>query len=426
MNLDTIKDSLLVIEQIRQYQLNIDLDRFNDINKLSSSFTNKHKKIKAQLPYHINVIDLLWANENAHSRILLHLLKQNVNGKYEIFESFIRDLFAEKFKHKIGRPDKLSSEEYRIDLLVIERDKYAIIFENKIHNAVIQKNQMARYIDKVKRLGYAEEQIYIIYLPPDDSNQPNDCFWKKEHSWCKECKKLETGEIHVNCVKGESYEEAFESRYSSISFKKQILPWLKRNVLPNCKASDIYLRSAIVQYIDHLEGLFYIRELDKKMNMELQEYIKEELNFGDKPEQNFEIVKNKINDLSEVLRQLSYLQENTEGECWKLWASKLKSDFPKYNPIYYTDKDKRVGVMLVINDLKFFVLIGKESRIYYGIKCLDSEFIINEKIKTLLYPVMSQLGLSGSNDLWYGWKYTSFEDAYESLSMLIREIEQIS
>jgi hypothetical protein len=34
-----------------------------------SEFMKIHKKTEAKLPYHINVIDELHANENAHSRI---------------------------------------------------------------------------------------------------------------------------------------------------------------------------------------------------------------------------------------------------------------------------------------------------------------------------------------------------------------------
>src|ERR1035437_2240650 len=48
---------------------------------------------KSKLPYHINLIDELHANENAHSRILEKLLKQKTNvGTYELLESFIEYL----------------------------------------------------------------------------------------------------------------------------------------------------------------------------------------------------------------------------------------------------------------------------------------------------------------------------------------------
>jgi predicted PP-loop superfamily ATPase len=60
-------------------------------------FINKFRQIydkeKVKLPYHINLIDELHANENAHSRILEKLLKQKTHeGKFELLESFIEYL----------------------------------------------------------------------------------------------------------------------------------------------------------------------------------------------------------------------------------------------------------------------------------------------------------------------------------------------
>ena len=44
---------------------------------------------KKSLPFHINVIDELHANENAHTRILTQLLKYREDGKYTILRAFL-------------------------------------------------------------------------------------------------------------------------------------------------------------------------------------------------------------------------------------------------------------------------------------------------------------------------------------------------
>jgi len=418
---NTINDIFILTDQIQLFQAESDINRFNDVNMLSTSFIKLYNKLEAEQPYHINVIDLLWANENAHSRILLHLLKQNINGKYEILESFIHVLFP-KFNHTIEKPE-FSSEKHRIDLLVKEKGKYGIIFENKIHNAVIQKNQIARYIDKMKGLGYTEKQIYVLYLPPDDTNQPNDCCWKIEQSWCKECDRVN---IHYNCAAGESYLPVFEDRYSHLTFRNHILPWLKRDILPNCRIKDTYLQSTIVQYIDHLEGLFDIRETNKKMNMELQDYIKQTLKFEEKPVHDLGLVNTKINDLNKVINQLNSLKEATEGECWKLWLNQLHSDFPKYKTISGNNDNKfpKVGVIFEIKGQKFSVLIEKEVNIYYGIGRHYSSTSIIKEVTEMVTPILDELAGFKSDDWWYGWKYTSFENAYERLKTLIKEIEK--
>jgi len=418
----TIDEIFRLTELIRLFQVESDISKFNESNELSSTFMKLYRKLEAEQPYHINVIDLLWANENAHSRILLHLLKQNVSGKYEILESFINCLFP-KFKHTIVKPE-LSSEEYRIDLLVKEKGKYAIIFENKIHNAVIQKNQIARYIDKMKGLGYSEKQIYVIYLPPNEYNQPNDCCWKLEQSWCKECDRIN---IHYKCDEGKSYFLDFENRYSHLTFRDDILSWLKRDILPNCRIKDSYLQSTIIQYIDHLEGLFDVREINKKMNMELQDYIKQKLDFQEKPESNLVLVKNKLDELSKVVNQLNSLKVNTEKECWYHWLNQLRFDFPKNKIIDFADEVDypKVGVIINAKGLKFSICIEQEVNIYYGIGCHEcGETILNE-VADMVAPILSELGGCTTSGLWYGWKYTTFEDGYDSLKALIIETEKI-
>ncbi len=417
----TIDEVFTLTEQIGLFQQESDINNFNEANSLSVSFIERYKKLKKEQPYHINVIDLLRANENAHSRILLHLLKQNVNGKYEILESFLHTLFP-KFNHTISKP-QLTSEKHRIDLLVQERGKYAIIFENKIHDAVIQKNQIARYIDKMKGLGYAEKQIYVLYLPPNDSNHPNDCCWKLEQSYCKECDRVI---IHRNCIEGKSYLPAFEERYAHLTFRDDIIPWLKSDVLPNCRIKDSYLQSTVVQYIDHLEGLFDIREINKKMNMELQDYIKQTLKFEEKPEHNLVLVKSKIDDLNKVINQLNSLKENTESECWEIWLNRLRQDFTGYELIDFSDDEEfpKVGVIINLKGLKFSICIEKEDRIYYGIGRHNCSETILKEVTDIVKPILDELGGCKSSGWWYGWKYTSFENGYMRLKALIMEVEK--
>ena len=62
--------------------------------------------------------------------------------------------------------------------------------------------------------------------------------------------------------------EEFAKRYVNLSFKTHILPWLKENILPNCIIKEELLISAIKQYIDHLEGLFWMRPSQKKIIMD--------------------------------------------------------------------------------------------------------------------------------------------------------------
>ncbi|MBQ8958081.1 MAG: hypothetical protein IJ057_06220 [Bacteroidales bacterium] len=58
--------------------------------RFSSEFSKAKENELQKLPFHLNLIDQLHINENAHSRILMHLLSyKNENGKYVFLTSLI-------------------------------------------------------------------------------------------------------------------------------------------------------------------------------------------------------------------------------------------------------------------------------------------------------------------------------------------------
>jgi len=400
-----------------------EIENFKDINDFTKLFIIKYNERKAQLPYHINVIDLLHANENAHSRILLKLLQQSHKGKYEILESFVKE-FMQGFDHKIEKP-VFSAETYRIDLLIREKNKYAIIFENKIHNAVLQKNQLARYIEKVKLLEYSVKQIYVVYLPPDNHNKPTDCSWRIEGKCCKEC---DRNTISDECKNLFSYDELFTHRYNALTYKSHILPWLKSNIIPSCRTNDTFLSSAITQYIDHLEKIFGLKKKDRKMNMELNDFLKEELNFNESPEQNVGILNTKIGEINKVIYQLNKLKEDSHKLCWLSWLERLQADFPQYTIIdeYVDDKEYvKVGVIMKYKDYSFAILIETNfNSIYYGIGRHKSSEQITPEIAAFIKPVLEDNGIIKNSQWWYGYKDTSYENGYFRLKTLIEETRQ--
>lgn len=64
----------------------------NEVIKLSNDFSALAKEKQQKLPYHLNVIDELRANENAHSRILIKLLGYTENGCYTFLQSFLKSM----------------------------------------------------------------------------------------------------------------------------------------------------------------------------------------------------------------------------------------------------------------------------------------------------------------------------------------------
>lgn len=383
------------IGEIINLQLNYQVEQFSNVEKLCNAIKTIKTEEEKRLPYHINIIDLLWANENAHSRILAHLLEQNDNGKFEILENFYRYLSSinENFQLKISNPT-ISSEKYRIDILVQQEKDFAIIIENKIHYATDQSEQLKRYIDNVKSLGYHTEQIYILYLTRDEWSEVADQSWG-------------------------DYKEEFEDRYIKLTYRNHILPWLKNEVLPNVKIKDIYLKSALEQYIDHLEGLFSLRKIHKKMNAKLQEKISELLGLGKGLDNDILILEERLREIDEVRNQLNSIKEDNEKSFWDSIELGLKEDFPNMKIVkslgekYYP----RMGVSLFFNGKYIYLLIEKEistSKIYFGIKRHNKSDRDEE---------ISNLSEGKSTPWWYTYTYTSYENAYQDLKNLIQKVD---
>jgi len=368
---------------------------FNNVLKLSKSFMPIYKKEKEKLPYHINILDLIWANENTHSRIFRKLLNQNSLGKYDILEQFYDYLNTIKpnFNNKPIKP-QISNEKERIDLLIKDKD-FALIIENKIHGAKDQPNQLARYIDKVGK-GIKEEQIWIIYLTRN-GGEPEDQSWG-------------------------NYKEKFEERFIELSYRKHILPWLETVVLPNCRVKDVYLKSTLEQYIDYLQGMFNLRTNQNDMNKKLEEFITKELRLTQNPEEDLKTLREKQNELNKLVNCLSTISSSKEKECWSVWHNRLKSEYPNYDKIYYGKDEERpkVGLIMEFEGKKFSVLIQKnKGGIIYGIRRYKNESF-KQEIEDLLKN--SDITFNETSNLWYGYNRTSFENGYTRLETLIDKV----
>ncbi len=213
-----------------------------------NSLIKKHKDLMKSYPYNINIIDELHADENAHSRILMKLLQFNEDMSFPILDSLLKEL---GINETILNPIFTSDASDRIDLL-IKDEKYAIIVENKIHDALDQDNQLNRYIKEVERKGF--DSFYIIYLTKD-GHEPTNGSLSEERK-----RKLNT-----------------DGRFYSLSYKDNILPWMEERILPLCRIKEENLTTALKQYIDHLKGLFLERKIDKELNETMKKHIIEEL-----------------------------------------------------------------------------------------------------------------------------------------------------
>lgn len=391
------------------------LDILNRLGTLLEKAIEKPEK-------NVNLLEILWADENANSRILGALFERKNKGRYEILQSFIDTFFADSSSIKIEKPE-FFNELHRIDLLVKDKN-YCIIFENKIHGAVLQKNQIARYINSMKEDGYNDEQIFVVFLPPTSSYEPSLCSWLSPGDKCDKC----NGETNDNCYELTNYQYEYDARYSNVSFKEGILPWLKKDVLPECKISDMILFSALTQYVDFLEGLYGLRSNNNELKMEIKEKIKEMLQLGDNEFANHDTIKNKLKELQQVQDYLIEIENETHEECFQKLEAVMRTEFPnlimKQHP---SNRWRSFSIRVPVRNHSVVVMCEENVNTrstYYGLVCPKEED--KEKLKEVLNDIISHyMNMSGfrKSTTWYFYKYAKFADMSDCLIGLIKYIE---
>ena len=372
-----------------------DIRKYSDLLSLSKIFFETYESEKCKLPYHLNIIDELHINENAHSRILMRLFcYRNERGEYEILESFVdyirTNTHYEDFSRiKIKKPT-ITQEEQRIDLWVRDRS-YAMIFENKVYNAIDQDAQLHRYIEKTIKENYKTNNIFVIYLP-QKYHEPDDNSWG-------------------------IYKKEFESRFVIIPFQDDILKWLKQGVLPNIRHKDQYLYSAVVQYIDYLEGLFEIRTINKKMIMNLEELIVEHLDLSNcsSDKDRIDVLKKKISDFNRITNALV---DKYRQNIFDSWKSDIRSHFTTLSECPFPDK--YIGVDIDYYGKLIHVFIYANSRFYCQVEYDRSLPEDERKIKGS--PVMqldNLLKYKNDTQIWEYFNYDDFEGVYDCFKKVI-------
>lgn len=352
------------------------------------------------LPYHLNIIDELHINENGHSRILCKLLQYKSQlGEYVVLKSLLAYIAEQNNEYRsiyIKSP-LITQEQCRIDLWVRDRaGGYAIIFENKIYNATDQEAQLSRYIDCTKANGFTDEQIFVVYLSQQGSEPA-------EQSWG-------------------TYKSEYEQRYINLSFRDDILPWLKEYIVPILPDKDHLLRCAVEQYLDYLEGIFSLRTIDKELNMKVEECIKEKLGLTGQVFDDYRTIRQYQDDINTVLNHLETLKNKAENEMFKEWKTGLIQHYPDLkNNITSGNRGKIifVGINLQIGEHPVRIVIDRDTNIYYGIYCVEGK---DPNMANLIEGAISNIGSWESNSSWYCWKYTELESALPNLIELIEAI----
>lgn len=356
------------------------------------------QKLKKELPYHINLMEELHANENTHTRILLKLLsyKDKENGQYTILTSFLHLLSCYNYEvPTLFEKPKISFGKDFIDGTIIASgtsgEKFGIIIENKIYGAKDQYKQIERYIESVHKQGILYENIFVIYLTSDGYKKIEDC------SLTSEARKL------LNMT------DSSNGRFIPMNYRNDILPWLQNNILPNCKLKEEYLLSAIQQYIDYLEGIFGIRKTNKKINDVMKEILFEKMGLN-----NTSKIREKYNAILKAQNSLENLKSILSREINTIRIDIYK-DFEDITTSYFEslyNKSRKVGIKNIDKNYLFIHYQEWGWRVHFEWTPFDINKLINENAYTL--------------NLHTEDKYQSFKEVLLNNEEFIQTVKQIN
>ena len=231
-------------------------------------YKDQIEKNKKSLPFNFNILDAQCGTikENSHTNILMKLLEYKNQYGYVFLKDFIEMADFEgnfgnlKYDENVAFEteywDKVDGVEGRIDGLIYQRKKFAIIIENKINEAPNQDDQLKRYIRSVIGEGEKKatlvnvDKVYVIFLTKDGIEDPDE-----------ESREYMRQEGILNQPESGSQSDSIAGpRYFACSYRHDILPWLENGVQPLVFYKELILNTGLVQYIDFLKGMFGERD----------------------------------------------------------------------------------------------------------------------------------------------------------------------
>lgn len=304
--------------------------------------------------YNANIITELHANENAHSRILRMFLQYDDGKKeYPILRKFLQ---IPKVKNIFGNKEfefpVFSNEQERIDVLIEEPRSFAIIIENKIKGATDQDRQLERYIESVMEHRVPSDNIYAIYLTDSGDKEVSD------DSFTNNAKER----LGYN-------DENDMGRFIPMNYRYDILPWLEKEVLPNCAYKEELLISALKQYIDYLKKIFWIIE-NEEQKILIMEKLKEELGINNKDIADAYICFNTIENLYKLQNKVEEIRADIIKEIGEKYIKKPFENYLNENGFKHKFVDKEC--FFTVEDFNLRIELSVSNKYYFRVQYLGT------------------------------------------------------
>lgn len=326
-----------------------------------ATITQKNSEILNATAGRFNMFRICGVNhyENTHSSIIAELLnpKGTHSLKSELLEAFL-SLIDKDFVPTDFNPSnatvytEYTTDKGRIDILIKDTNKNALIIENKIY-AADQYEQLKRYEQFAKK-EFKAYQIYYLTLLGNEAS-------------------LQSGE-GVN--------------YLTISYADTIIRWLDKCIALVARLPLV--RETLIQYSNHLKIL-----TNQDMNTKNQEEIVKTLaDFG-----NLETVQNVFLNYPKIFDYLAKKHFNPKME-----------EFAKQNGLVYhyervtKNYDSYIGFYLTKELWKGKIAISfdfEEGSYYYGVYNDPEEYQLSQENKALLHQQLREKGIPVRETDWY-------------------------
>jgi hypothetical protein len=324
-----------------------------------ATITQKNNEILNATGGRFNMFRICGVNhyENTHSAIIAELLNpQGTHSlKSELLEAFLslidKDFVPTDFNPSNATvyTEYTTTDKGRIDILIKDANKNALIIENKIY-AADQNEQLKRYEQFAKK-EFKAYQIYYLTL------------WGNEPS-------LQSGE---------------EVNYLTISYADTIIRWLDKCIALSARLPLVH--ETLIQYSNHLKIL-----TNQDMNAKNQEEIVKTLATSD----NLEAAQSVFLNYPKVFDYLAKQYFNPKMEEFAHQKG-LKYHYAKADESY-------IKFELFKCEFKKKLEIGfefKKGSYFYGI-CHNSEnYELSSENKKLLHKKIEEKGISINEKEWY-------------------------
>lgn len=307
------------------------MNELEDILQLADELSQYLEEFKASSIYDINLFEKPKIEENHISYLLYKILDYKGKDGKITCKRFIETFFPE-LKEQISAPKITFEKAYRIDILIKDQ-KYAIIIENKIFGAEFQRNQLARYIQRLLDKGYSKEQIHIVIIPQNyeakylDGIRPS--VWKLPPDWEKpnqdrECAASDqyscSCDVSDNACNKECTDMSEFKERTKIINNVEIAGWLE-GCLAQIDQKEKLLHSSIIQVSDYIQ---YFNS--SKMETEAQKFLEKKINIVGTDQEKLEKIDTYRQGLEEIQKALTKTKEKISRELIETWAENLKTE----------------------------------------------------------------------------------------------------